>query len=156
MKIATKKLMQWNCINSSNESEDSKNRKVRTSWTATLIAFCQFLGSAVTVRVVTVHPSLPESLWSNSTEVNGGFELWKIWKIKKKTFGGLIKLGDVDLYKQNSAWYRQFANFHLFYQQSAELLYVWVQIIIDKFADFHAAHWGESIAKFMINNQKKL
>jgi hypothetical protein len=35
------------------------------------------LGSAVTVRVVTVHPSLPESLWSNSTEVNGGFELWK-------------------------------------------------------------------------------
>jgi hypothetical protein len=77
MKIATKKLMQWNCINSSNESEDSKNRKVQTSWTATLIAFCQFLGSAVTVRVVTVHPSLPESLWSNSTEVNGGFELWK-------------------------------------------------------------------------------
>jgi hypothetical protein len=77
MKIATKKLMQWNCINSSNESEDSKNRKVQTSWTETLIAFCQFLGSAVTVRVVTVHPSLPESLWSNSTEVNGGFELWK-------------------------------------------------------------------------------
>jgi hypothetical protein len=27
----------------------------------------------------------------------------KFEKLKKKTFGGLIKLGDVDLYKQNSA-----------------------------------------------------
>ena len=49
--------------------------RVQTSWTATLIALCQFFGSALTVRVVTVHPSLPESLWSNSIEVKGGFEL---------------------------------------------------------------------------------
>lgn len=53
----------------------------QTSCTATLIAFCQFRGSAVTVSVVTVQPSLPESLWSNSTEVNGGLELWEIVEI---------------------------------------------------------------------------
>lgn len=53
----------------------------QTSCTATLIAFCQFRGSAVTVRVVTVQPSLPESLWSNSTAVNGGLELWEILEI---------------------------------------------------------------------------
>lgn len=58
-------------------------QKKQTSWTATLIALCQFFGSAVMVRVVTVHPSLPESLWSNSTEVNGGFELCKIPCISK-------------------------------------------------------------------------
>jgi hypothetical protein len=40
-----------------------------------LMALLQFWGSAVTVRVVTVQPSLPESLWSSSTDVKGGFEL---------------------------------------------------------------------------------
>lgn len=44
------------------EKVEWEHQEVRTSWTATLIALCQFFGSAVTVRVVTVHPSLPESL----------------------------------------------------------------------------------------------
>lgn len=67
-------------------NKEWEQTKVQTSWTATLIALCQFLGSAVTVRVVTVHPSLPESLWSNSIEVNGGLELWNFLISKLTVF----------------------------------------------------------------------
>lgn len=62
-------------LNTQRITDHTGNEEKQTSCTATLIAFCQFRGSAVTVSVVTVQPSLPESLWSNSTAVNGGLEL---------------------------------------------------------------------------------
>jgi hypothetical protein len=60
------------------------NKKNFTSWTPTLTAPSQCFGSAVMVSVLTAQPSLPESLWSSSIPLNGGFALCASHK-KKKT-----------------------------------------------------------------------